>query len=170
MGMELIETIEVGSGGVAAIEFTSIPQDGLDLILLLSSRADNAEQAFFTTLNNTTGYNYPQSYIAWNGSSAQSGSRDDNGFYFQWHNKSSTFAGIFSNSTTVFSNYASSSDKSFSIQSVAPNDSNSLNVYMFMQQGTYESTSGISSIKFTQQASGNFVQYTIASLYKTTAD
>ncbi len=38
--MQLIETIEVGAGGAASIEFTSIPQDGVDLLLMVSARTD----------------------------------------------------------------------------------------------------------------------------------
>jgi hypothetical protein len=35
MGYQLIETIEVGSGGAASIEFTSIPQDGVQFLTTL---------------------------------------------------------------------------------------------------------------------------------------
>ena len=38
MGMQLIEHIEVGSGGAASIEFTGIDQTGQDLLLKVSSR------------------------------------------------------------------------------------------------------------------------------------
>jgi len=165
MAYELIETIEVGSGGVAALEFTSIPNDGVHLLLLLSSRADNGEQAFYTTINNSGGYVYPQRYQGFNGSSVQSASRDDNGFFFNFHNHSGTTTNTFSNTSLLISNYASSSFKSISTESSTENNSTS-SIYNLIHSALYESTSAVSSIKMTQQLSGNFVQYTTASLYK----
>ena len=39
MGIQLIERVDVGSGGLSQIVFTSIPQDGVDLLCLYSLRA-----------------------------------------------------------------------------------------------------------------------------------
>ena len=38
----LIETVTVGSGGAASIEWTAINQDGQDLVIVLSSRNGEA--------------------------------------------------------------------------------------------------------------------------------
>ena len=38
MGMTLIETVEVGAGGASSIQFDSIPQDGIDLVIRMSAR------------------------------------------------------------------------------------------------------------------------------------
>lgn len=165
MAMELIERIEVGSGGVAALEFTSIPTDGVNLLLLLSSRADNGEQAFYTTINNSTGYVYPQIYFAYNSSGLGTSTRDDDGFFFNWHNRNNTTSNTFSNTAMLISNYASSANKTISIDTVSPNN-NSSGVYNFLQHILYENTAAVTSIKMTQQLSGNFVQYSTASLYK----
>ncbi len=39
MTMTLVSTVTVGSGGASSIEWTSIPQSGKDLLILLSARA-----------------------------------------------------------------------------------------------------------------------------------
>jgi hypothetical protein len=56
----LIETVTVGAGGAASIEFTDIPQDGVDLQVLVSARAQNTSytSVMFMELNGiTSGYN-----------------------------------------------------------------------------------------------------------------
>jgi hypothetical protein len=65
MGYQLIEHIEVGSGGAASIEFTGIPQDGVDLVLLASLRTDATGDlaSISTKLNGVgTGYNLIRLY------------------------------------------------------------------------------------------------------------
>ena len=72
MAMELIETIEVGSGGASSIEFTSIPQDGVDLLLMFSGRDTSTTENAKITLNSDGGSNYPTVTLDGNGSSASS--------------------------------------------------------------------------------------------------
>jgi hypothetical protein len=45
MAMGLINTVTVGSGGASSIEFINVPQDGTDLLLLISARATGAATA-----------------------------------------------------------------------------------------------------------------------------
>jgi len=54
MTMQLIETKTLLSAA-ASIEFTSIPQDGTDLLLLVSTRADGAGDAFIRPNGSTSG-------------------------------------------------------------------------------------------------------------------
>jgi len=46
MSFELVEKIEVGSGGVSQIEFTGIPQDADELVVFFSLRGVTATNAY----------------------------------------------------------------------------------------------------------------------------
>lgn len=163
MAYELIETIEVGAGGAASIEFTSIPQDGVDLLLLVSARADSSTtfQSNITINSDTTSANYPRVRLQGTGSSVSSGSFANAGF---GNMEPSTFtANTFANDSVYFSNYTSSSAKSISGDGVTENNASSS--YQNIQAVSYSGTSAITSLTITAN-SGDIVQYSTASLYK----
>ena len=70
MAYELIETIEVGAGGAASIEFTSIPQDGVDLVLVLSTRMDRATDwySLYARINDDSTTAYSRKALSGDGS------------------------------------------------------------------------------------------------------
>ena len=166
MRKELIERIEVGAGGAASIEFTSIPQDGVDLLCVLSGRAatgSNWANLNFQ-FNNDTGTNYP--YVTLLG-------RSDSGVATisatqDWLRVQEAIGGggttsdTFSNNAIYISNYTSSVDKSVSVDSV--NENNATAARQVLVAGKHNTTDPVTSIKLFM--SSNFVQYSTASLYK----
>ena len=166
MGYQLIEHIEVGSGGAASIEFTSIPQDGVDLHLVLSGRDTGASILGAATINNvSTGYNGIR--LEGSGSAVASSSWTNLSFMFFHSSNSTTTANTFDNCSFYFSNYAGSTAKSVSIDSVYENNATQAYAGIWAWQQT--STAAITSVKV-RPLGDVFAQYSTASLYKITAD
>ena len=165
MAYELIETIEVGAGGAASIEFTSIPQDGVDLLLKVSGRIANTV-IFSFTINSNTSAVYSGIRLAGNGSSP---------FTSSFTSASSIFAGYvpidsqytantFSNNAIYLSNYTSSANKSFSSDGV--NEQNDAFALQAIFAGQVADTNPITSIQLIPDAAQLWVSGTTASLYK----
>lgn len=168
MAKTLIETITVGAGGVAAIEFTSIPQTGTDLLLVLSARADSATNATsaLVRFNSDTGSNYTFLRLTGDGSSVTSSTVTGNAAYHMFSVTGSTAtSNTFGNSALRIANYTSSSAKSISQDGVTENNNTASRQTITAQ--TWTGTSPISTITLT--TFNNFVQYSTASLYKITA-
>jgi len=162
----LIKTVTVGSGGAATIDFTSIPSTFTDLVCKMSARTDNSGTFFvYPRFNNdsTSIYSYRNLY-GYNGApySDNSGGTTTS---IQWGyiNNSSLTASTFCNSEWYVPNYNLSNYKSTSSDGVM--ETNAANgVSVGMQANLWASTSAITRITLTPQ-SGNFVQYSTASLY-----
>ena len=167
MGMQLIETIEVGAGGASSIEFTGIPQDGVDLVCLISVRADNYTSDFlYVQINGlTTGYN--NIWLKGTGSAATSQTRNNVSGFEVFYQGASTTANTFGSGSIYFSNYTSGVAKSASFDHVW--EQNATAADAFLVAGRHATTSPITSVKI-DGGSTNFVQYSTASLYKITAD
>jgi hypothetical protein len=166
MGMQLIETIEVGAGGAASIEWSAINQDGQDLVIVCSLRTTEAQRNVLMRVefnSNTSNYSYTD--LIGIGSSVFSGS----GAYLSplVANGSTSTANTFSNSSVYISNYAGSTAKSLSIDSVTEN--NATQADQQLVAGLWNNTAAITSVKISN-AAANSVQYSTASLYKITAD
>ena len=164
---EAIATVTVGSGGAANIEFTSIPATYTDLQILYSLRSDNAsnyDNIIFTVNNATTTFN--ERLLFGDGSNAGSavpgGGRTSN-IQFLYTNSASSTANIFANGSIYIPNYAGSTNKSFSFDSVSEN--NATNAIAALNAGIWSTTSAITSIKLVGNNSTNFVQYSTATLY-----
>lgn len=164
MAYELIETIEVGAGGAASIEFTSIPQDGVDLRLVFSARSSaTLQRDAYVYINGLTS-GYTSRWLYGDGSGVYSGSFDGSLWFL---NNVMPAAGVtantFCNASLYFPNYASSSAKSASCDIVEENNSTSSGQLIWA--GSHTTTSGITSVML-QTNSGNLVQYSTASLFK----
>jgi hypothetical protein len=164
MGYQLIETIEVGSGGAASIEFTSIPQDGVSLVVLCSLRVTNNSGESRIRLNNsTTGY----SAILLYGDGSSAGSYSTSSTYIQLGDTQySATANTFASVQVTIPNYTSSSAKSTSSENVSEN--NGTLAYQNVVAGSWTGTAAIASLQIL--GSSSFVQHSTASLYKVTAD
>lgn len=168
MAYTLIETVEVGSGGASSIEFTGIPQEaGADLVLLTSlktSRTNTVEQVSLDFNGETATTNYSSLYLQGNGSSLTNATSTK---VNEW--ATSSEIDPFSNSSTYISNYASTTTKSFSVDSVTENNANA--AYQMINAKTWASTTGIVSLRIYPVTATDFLQYSTASLYLvTTAD
>jgi hypothetical protein len=157
----LIETVTVGAGGAASIEFTAIPQDGVDLVLLLSLRtsASNTYRALNFDFNGVfTGYS--SLVLQGDGSNATSFTNFD--FWGRVPGGNAT-ADTFANNSVFIANYASSNSKSWSVDSVTENNSSS--AVASLVAGLWDNTSAITSISM-NAAGQDLAQYSTASLYK----
>jgi len=160
MTMTLIETITVGSGGAASIEFTGIANDlGQDLQVVLSARGSGGTQAA-VTFNSDTGSNYSYVRLRGSGSSVLSQSGTTTSIEAGGVVPTSYTADTFSSCSFYVSNYAATAAKSISIETTTEN--NDTSSFIFMQAAGYSQTAAISSIKL---ANSSFVEHTTASLY-----
>tara|TARA_R110000822_G_scaffold85943_1_gene200645 strand:+ start:234 stop:743 length:510 start_codon:yes stop_codon:yes gene_type:complete len=169
MGYQLIETIEVGAGGAASIEFTGIPQDGVDLAIKYSLRSNRAASgdSCKINLNANTGSVYGQIRLDGNGSGTANGSGTFTTFYSIVNGDTDT-SNTFGNAEFYVSNYTSSAFKSCSDDSVYEN--NGTTAFQRLLALSFNSTSAISSIQMAPNSGSAFMQYSTASLYKITAD
>ncbi len=166
MTMTLVETITVGSGGAASIEFTSIPQDGTDLVVVLSLRSTRSGAVDDVSIrfnNTTTG----QSGRTLSGS-ASVGSYVDSSLDFSISPPAATAtANTFGNATIYLTNYTASTNKSMSIDSVSENNATSASKKI--TAGVWANSAAITSVKFQVNEPGvNIVENSTVSLYKIT--
>jgi len=157
-----IAAVTVGSGGSAAIEFTSIPSTYTDLCLKLSARGTNAAVSIapILYLNNDTSAGSFKSLVG-NGSSPSSSGTSgyiDAGVIPSANATSSTFG----NFEIYIPNYAGSTHKSVSSDSVTEN--NATEAYANLRALLWANTAAINAVKFTLGA-GNYAQYSTAVLY-----
>ena len=168
--MQLIETIEVGATPASGIDFVNLPQDGIDLLALISGRTDRAGQ--------TANINFQ-----FNGSNADFTNRDLYGVVsIGVSSTSNTFnrainlaaytgdladANTFGNVQFYISNYSSTQFKSYSLDLV--NELNIDNARQAIMAGTWANTSPINTLRIGAQ-NCNLTQYSTLSLYKITAD
>ena len=162
-----IASYTVGSGGVATITFSSIPQTYTDLLLLLSLRNDSAgavgRTVNLTVNSNTSNYSYKM--IESTGSTTYNGTGTNSSSYPAAVSVGpSATSNIFSNSSVYITNYAGSKYKAFFSNDVMENSSATA-VYNHLTSGLWGNTSAISSISMVNDNGSNFVQYSTAYLY-----
>lgn len=156
----LISSVTVGSGGQAAMEFTSIPQTYTDLLVKISGRSalaavgDNATTSF----NNNTSNRSQRSLYADSGTVS---SFTYTTFYI-WLPGSNATASTFGNTELYIPNYTSANNKSFSNDVTTEN--NGTAAELALSASLWSNTAAITSVKVTCNG-GNFVQYSTAYLY-----
>lgn len=163
MTMELIASQTVVSP-VSSLAFSSIPQDGTDLLVLTSLRSTISENLTNCVLNINLNFDniYSRRLLFGNGSSAGSNSGTSTAVGFDINGTTTTSA-TFSNGILYFPNYTGSTNKSFSIDNVVENNATAasevLNAVLFA------STAAITRFDFqaTNLAAGSTI-----SLYKIT--
>lgn len=159
--MQLIQTIVVGSGGAATVEFTSIPQDADELVLITSYRTSSSTETGTMTVNNDTGSNYYyEEFIetsASNPASYQTSAR-----ILMAPSTATTYC--FGNGEFVFPNYTYSAGTKafFNYQTIDTNGSVLAYSYPSFYSYEYLGTNAITSI----QLNGSFIQDSTFSLYK----
>jgi TRAP-type mannitol/chloroaromatic compound transport system substrate-binding protein len=157
-----IASVSVGSGGAASVSFSSIPSTYTDLALSWSSRST------------TTGVESAAQYMTFNGVSTNMSFRrlrGDGSAADSYTESSSTIYGTataagatantFSNGQIYIPNYAGSTNKSWSVDSVTENNATTAIAVFFA--GLWANTAAITSIGFTTDA--NFAQYSTFTLY-----
>jgi hypothetical protein len=153
---KLIETITVGSGGAASIAFSSIPQTYTDIVVLLSTRSASTGQQIICAVNGSTATSMRSLFSDGTVALSNSGAT-----WLGFGNSSAETASVFGNMQIYFPNYAGSTNKSVSADSVMEN--NATGAYMALT-ATLFGTAAITSLTFTTN-NGSFVQHSSASLY-----
>jgi len=151
--------VTIGAGGAASIEFTSIPNTYTDLCLFISTRSAGGSSDVAITFN-TSGGTYSQKRLTGNGSTAISEGGTNTPFR---NNSSGDTASTFANSVAYIPNYAGSTQKSFSVDSV--NENNATTARAQLTAGLWDQTAAITKITLTIPGSENFTQYSTAYLY-----
>jgi hypothetical protein len=155
MTMTLIATTTLGTAA-ATIEFTSIPQDGTDLLLVVSARTSTTATDANMQFNNSDG-----SFRRLLGNGSGAASDTSAGMIFFIGNSSQT-ASTFGNAEIYIPNYAGSTNKSVSLSSVSEN--NATTAYQGISAALWSNTAAITSIKLL----ASFIANSTVSLYKIT--
>lgn len=160
--MVAIQTVTVGAGGAASIDFTSIPQTYTDLYLLISTREESTATAeLFVKFNNTTS-NLSTRWLRGNGASVSSGTTTNIQLLT---NSNIGGANIFSNVSFYIPNYTSSNYKSASSDVVVENNvTSSPDVFQNLAAHLWSNTAAINQITL-YLASGDIAQYSTATLF-----
>ncbi len=162
-----IASVTVGAGGASSIDFTSIPATFTDLVVKASVRSDKASTfADLTMKFNSSTTSYTNRLVYGDGSSA--GSYLDNYAnqgYITTMNGATSTSSTFTNAEVYIPNYAGSANKSFSDDGVTEN--NATSSYAVLNAGLWSNTAAITNIALLTP-SGNFVQYSTATLYGVT--
>ena len=165
MSFTLIETKTLGTAA-ASIEFTSIPQDGTDLLLYVSGRvATGGPDSTKITFNSNTS-SYSSRWLTGNGASASSGSEAGGVAGYANLVGSADTANTFSNGIIYIPNYTGSTNKSYSGDAVSEN--NATTAYQSIVAGLWSNTSAITSVKIEAYFGANLAAGSTISLYKIT--
>ena len=161
----LISSVTVGSGGAANIEFTSIPATYTDLSLFISCRytGSGTQVPLWLSQINGSGSSLTNRWLRGSGSAAISSTDASSGFYVGQVNAASGTTSTFTNISIYIPNYASSNNKSFSID--AAQENNTTEAYLSFTAGLWSNSAAITSFRITPDGVSNFAQYSTAYLY-----
>ena len=154
-----IATVTVGSGGSASIDFSNIPQNFTDLVIVASLRTayastfDNCDLRF----NNTTSSGGKRLY-----GSGTAAASDSYGYMFVTNGATST-ASTFSNSVAYIPSYTSSNYKSYGIDSFV--ETNAATSYSYLEAGLFSSTSAVNRLTLLSTTSSTISEFSSATLY-----
>jgi hypothetical protein len=165
MTMTLIETKTLGTAA-ASIEFTSIPQDGTDLVIATSLRHtgngfDNVASAVIRFNGSSTNFNFRSLFGTGNGGVASGNAAAG---FIGFEPTATATSNTFGNTQIYVPNYTGSTNKSFSVDNVAEN--NGL-TYMSILALLWSNTSAITSLSINSDAT-SFAIGSSVSLYKIT--
>tara|TARA_R110000796_G_scaffold171632_1_gene288681 strand:- start:354 stop:866 length:513 start_codon:yes stop_codon:yes gene_type:complete len=170
MSVTLVETITIGSGGAASATFSSIPQDAVDLQVLISVRCGTPTVASdgYIYLNGDQGKTQSSQSLRGTGSGITTSLfvADNFAMRVSMPGTSST-ASTFGNASIYVSNYASTGmHKTFSIDNATENNGTAANAEI--RAGIWSSNNAITSL--TVANGNNLLEHSVMSLYKITAD
>ena len=162
--IQIGSTVTVGSGGAATIDFTSIPSTYTDLVVKISPRSTGTSTArgIFVTFNSSTS-GYTDRFFRGDGSGVISGTNNGGGtkIYLGEATASAATSNTFSNIEIYIPNYAGSTNKSVSVDSVQ--EQNATEAYATLVAGLLSNTAAITAISLT--TTSNFAEHSTATLY-----
>jgi hypothetical protein len=165
--MKLIESKTLATAA-ASIEFTSIPQDGTDLLLVSSLRSVSTDDGVFVRFNGTNS-GYSTRTLYGNGSAAASSTNPygvTSALFLATIPGTSWTSNTFHSAQLYIPNYAGSTNKSTSLDGVGENNA-TLN-YMDLGAGLWSNTAAITSILIYTNSTSNLAVGSTISLYKIT--
>lgn len=167
MAITKIATVTVGSGGASSIDLTSIPGTMTDLLLVTSLRESTGGSGGSNTKLNFNGSTSGYSERMLRGLSGSAASYSQSGTTIGWNydNLSGSTSNTFNNASIYIPNYAGSTYKSVSLDTVVEN--NSAEGFQVINAALWSNTAAITSIVLAPGA-GTFVQYSTATLYGVT--
>lgn len=167
---ESISTVTVGSGGVANVEFTSIPSTYTHLQIRSSvqtNRGTFGTDYINVIINNDTGSNYARHHLGSDGSTIATGATA-NATFFSGGVAGTPQGSTFAPGILDLLDYANT-NKYKTMKSLNGNDINgSIGGYageLYLQSGLWMSTNAVTSLKFTPAVGSLFTQYTKFALY-----
>ena len=161
--MTLIASNTVGSGGVASVTFSSIPQTYTDLIVKVSVRTNFSSVIDGTRIrfnNDTTSGNYTGRRLFGDGSVAYSDT-DNVGNVFA--NGNTSTSNTFSNCDVYVPNYTSGSAKSYSTDNAS--ETNATTQYCGFGSQLWSGTAAITTMTFSVQNGTLFLANSTFYLY-----
>jgi len=171
--MVAIQTVTVGSGGAANIEFTNIPQTYTDLIIKLSARVSTAadwDDLKIAINGSTTDSEYTwRALYGYSGSTVGSNTATNNtNARLQGSASANNATGsTFGSWEMYIPNYAGSNNKSVSTDYVTEN--NSTATIMGLATNLRTVTAAITSFRILTSSGSNFAQHSTATLYGVTS-
>jgi len=162
-----IATVTVGSGGASAIEFTSIPSTYTDLCVKFSTRGVGSYDIIQTSIyfNNDNASVYSQRNVYGNDGSVYSNTTSPRGnFILQYSQAALSTTNTFASGEMYIPNYAGSTDKSVSFETVTENNS-STGYITALTAGLFDKTDAINRIFLGTNGVGNWAEYSTATLY-----
>ena len=163
MSMTLISTITVSGTSTNSVSFDNIPQNGTDLLLVLSMRCSVNSVRRDARLSVNGSLAPGGRYVRGTGSVVSSASADP---LSNAATGNSATASTFSNNSLYFPNYAGSRIKRFSIDIVTENFG--IDAYQILLAGGVQSNAAITSLGVSFATGENFVADSVLSLYKIT--
>lgn len=157
-----IQTVTVGSGGAATIDFTSIPQTYTDLAIQFSSKTSRAAtQANLAIQFNSSSSNLSSKFL-YGIDAAVTGFTNASAIDFG--STGNTTTSLFGSAFIYIPNYTSSNNKNVSIDSTG--ESNDANLFIRITSGIWANSAAITSVTLLlRDAATTFNQYTSATLY-----
>jgi len=156
MALELVETVEVGSGGASSISFTNIPSTGKDLVILISMRTTASGCYLSVNGSGTTSGAFRN--IQGNGTGV---SGDKQAAHFVIANDDSETADTFGVAKAEIYDYTATG-RGKHVVCFGIGEDNNTSAYQRITNGEYSTTSAITRVDLDF---ATFEQYSSASLY-----
>lgn len=157
----------VGSGGASSIDFNSIPNTYTDLVLKISLRCTTVPGYALARMklkinSSTSGYGNLLAYLINNTTGSEKGTISDSISYFYAVGDDAT-SSTFGSADIYLPNYAGSTNKSASLDTVTEN--NGTNNAVALSAGLLSNTAAITSLSITSSDGFTIAQHSTAYLY-----
>jgi hypothetical protein len=166
MSITLISTQTLATT-TASITFSSIPSSYTDLYAVFSLKSNFASSDYDDLGITVNGVSTNMSFRQLYGYGASAGSNTGTGSFGRaFIAGNSSTANSFGNGTMLIPNYAGSTNKSISVDSVM--DNNNTNTFIALCAGLWANTAAITSVNFQSTNGGNLLSGSMISLYGVT--